>query len=247
MKIRSNGERWNHPVRKRKLAISIANQHTVPGAWAPTAVSRFDVVIQLFRLLLLHRQSAKINALLLKMPHTTACVFVAVVRILHINSDIIQLGVPDLLVYAVSSNITFRSKGMLWYDLHVIGLTAFLLWYDLHVIGLTAFLLWYDLHVIGLTAFREYNLLCLPIDSLWWQFVEWQCQGCNIRMHLCVNWCKIRKFTFCIVNFDTELEQRIFRMPTVSSKKSFPQLAVLKILWHGKATPDFQQLNLAYL
>ena len=77
----------------------LKNQHTVPQAHP--AVSRFAVVVQLFRLLLLRQLSAKRNALLLKMPHTTACVFVAVVRILsflHINSDIVQLGIPDLLV-----------------------------------------------------------------------------------------------------------------------------------------------------
>ena len=38
-----------------KLAISMVlkNQHTVPGAQAYTEVSRFDVVLQLFQLLLL--------------------------------------------------------------------------------------------------------------------------------------------------------------------------------------------------
>ena len=38
-----------------KLAISMVlkNQHTVPGAQAHTEVSRFDVVLQLFQLLLL--------------------------------------------------------------------------------------------------------------------------------------------------------------------------------------------------
>ena len=44
--------------------------------------------------------------LLLQMPHTTACVFVAVMRILsfsHINSDFVQLRVPDPLVYTVPS------------------------------------------------------------------------------------------------------------------------------------------------
>ena len=188
---RSNGECWNNLVRTRNLAISMVlkNQHIVPRAHP--AVSRFAVMVQLFWLLLLHRLSAKRNALLMKMLHTTPCVFVAVVRILfflHINSDIIQLVVPDLLVYTVSSNITFHSKGTLWHDL-------------------------FSLHVI--TALREHDLSPLLIDSLQWQLVEWQCQGRNIRMYLCVNWRKIRKFTFCIVNFDTALEQRIFRMPTV--------------------------------
>jgi len=50
---------------------------------------------------------------------------------------------------------TFCSKGTLWYDL-------------------------FSLHMI--TALHEHDLLCLPIDSLWWQLVEWQCQGHNIRM-----------------------------------------------------------------
>ena len=81
--------------------INGAQESTRTIPQAHPAVSRFAVVVQLFWLLLLRRLSAKRNALLLKMPHTTACVFVAVMRILsflHINSDIIQLGVPDLLV-----------------------------------------------------------------------------------------------------------------------------------------------------
>ena len=45
----------------------------------------------------------------------------------------------------------------------------------------------------------EHDLLCLPINSLRWQLVERQCQGHNIRMYLCVNWRRIRKFTFCIL------------------------------------------------
>jgi len=186
---RSNGERWNDPVRTRKFDGAQESTRTVPRAHP--AVSRFAVVVQLFRLLFLHRLSAKINALLLKMSHTTACVFVAVVKIfsfLHINSDIIHRGVPDLLVHTVSLNITFHSKGTLWYDL-------------------------FSLHVI--TTLREDDLLCLPIDSLWWQLVERQCQRPNIRMYLCVNWRKIRKFTPCILNFGAELEWRILRAPTV--------------------------------
>ena len=185
---RSNGEHWNDPVRTRKFDGAQESTRTVPRSHP--AVSRFAVVVQLFRLLFLHRLSAKINALLLKMSHTTACVFVAVVKIfsLHINSDIIHRGVPDLLVHTVSLNITFHSKGTLWYDL-------------------------FSLHVI--TALREDDLLCLPIDSLWWQLVERQCQRRNIRMYLCVNWRKIRKFTPCIVNFGAELEWRILRAPTV--------------------------------
>ena len=53
--------------------------------------------------------------LLLQMPQTTACVFVTVVRILsfHINSDFVQLGVPDFLVYVITSYITLHSKGIL--------------------------------------------------------------------------------------------------------------------------------------
>ena len=41
---------------------------------------------------------SKKKDLLLQMPHTTACVFVAVVRILSFYSDFIKLSVPDLLV-----------------------------------------------------------------------------------------------------------------------------------------------------
>ena len=171
---RLNGKRWNDPVRTRNLAISMVfkNQHIVPRAHP--AVSRFAVVVQLFWLLLLCRLSAKRNTLLMKMFQTTPCVFVAVARILfflHINSDIIQLVVPDLLVHTISSNITFHSKGTLWHDL-------------------------FSLHVI--TALCEHDLSRLPIDSLRWQLVEWQCQGRNIRMYLCVNWRKIRiYFLYC--------------------------------------------------
>ena len=161
--------------------------NTVP--WVHPAISCFTAVVQLSWLLLPRRLSAKRNALLLKMPRTTACIFVAVVRILsvlHINNDIIQLGVPDLLVYTVSLNLTFHSNGTLWYDL-------------------------FSLFVI--TALRERARCVMP--ALRWQLVERQCQGRNIRMYLCVNWCKTRKFTFCIVNFDTELERRIVKTPTV--------------------------------
>ena len=45
----------------------------------------------------------------------------------------------------------------------------------------------------------EHDLLCLPINSLRWQLMERQCQGHNIRMYLCVNWRRIRKFIFCIL------------------------------------------------
>ena len=88
-------------------------------------------------------------------PHYSLCLCGCRENSLLSASDIVQLGVPYLLVYTVSSNITFCSKGTLWHDL-------------------------FSLHMI--TALHEHDLLCLPIDSLWWQLVEWQCQGRNIRM-----------------------------------------------------------------
>ena len=160
----------------------LKNQHTVPGAQAHTEVSLFNVVLQLFQLLLLRWQSAKRNALLLKMPHTTACVFVGF-RSWEFCTSIATWGSRFVSIH-----------GILEYNFPLKRYT---------VIRLTV------------TAFREHDLFCLPIDSLRWQLVEQQCQGRNIRMHLCVNWRKIRKFTFCIVNFDMELQRCIFRTPTV--------------------------------
>ena len=99
MKIKRWTSKWSCESKKvSDINGAQESTHTVPRDHP--VVSRFAVVVQLFWLLLLRRLSAKRNALLLKMPHTTACVFMAVVRILsvlHINSDIVQLGVPDLL------------------------------------------------------------------------------------------------------------------------------------------------------
>ena len=48
-------------------------------------------------------------------------------------SDIVQLGVPDLLVYTVSSNITFCSKGTLRYDLFSLHMITALHEHDLRM------------------------------------------------------------------------------------------------------------------
>ena len=88
-------------------------------------------------------------------PHYSLCLRGCRENSLLSASDIVQLGVPDQLVYTVPSNITFCSKGTLRYDL-------------------------ISLHMI--TAPREHDLLCLPIDSLWWQLMEQPYQGRNIRM-----------------------------------------------------------------
>ena len=74
-------------------------------------------------------------------PHYSLCLRGCRENSLLSAIDIVQLGVSDLLVYTVSSNITFCSKGTLWYDL-------------------------FSLHMI--TALREYDLLCTAYDDSSW-------------------------------------------------------------------------------
>ena len=153
---------------------------------AHPAVSCFTVVVQLFRLWLLRLLSAKetlLGNLLLQMPHTTACVFVADVRILsflHINSDIVQLrGLESVSIHDI-----------LKYNFPLKRYTVI---HHCHL---------FSLHVI--TALREHDLLCLPIDSLHWQLMERWCQGRNIKTYLCKDFLSINaklQILFCVLLF----------------------------------------------
>ena len=51
-------------------------------------------------------------------------------------------------------------------------------------------------------------------DSLWKVNINDATLECTL-VNFFANWSKIRKCSFCIVNFDVEFEQHIFRVPTI--------------------------------
>ena len=126
----SNGKRWNDPVRTRKSAISMVlkNQHACSTWWLSphcdkslrycgSAILTFIALPTISKKKLFPFENA---------PHYSLCLRGCHENSLLSASDIIQLGVPDLLVYTVSSNITFCSKGTLQYDLFSLHkITAF--------------------------------------------------------------------------------------------------------------------------